>query len=270
MYPNREVFAHAPLALVAAELRFSDLPRMRQQATRDLIAIAMEDRFPLVQVVESEGFSMTPEGPVPIASEALGLRNLEHTEILTVSANSITFETSNYSSFDSLLAALLEACDALLDVKVKPALQRIGLRYIDEVRVPGPINNVKDWLPWISEDVIGLVNVGSPSAIPNAFQSLSSYSLGNNRGLNVRAAALHGNSIVATQNLVRPKFEDGPFFVLDFDGFELFEEGPAVLLSSQVVADSLHAVHTPAGDTFQRSITDRARKLFRGESHVFS
>ena len=46
MYANREIFPNSPLALVTAEVRLTDSPRLRQQETLDNVAIALEDRFP--------------------------------------------------------------------------------------------------------------------------------------------------------------------------------------------------------------------------------
>lgn len=46
-YPRREVFPSSPLALVAAEVRFNDSARLRQQTTVDAISIALEHAFPV-------------------------------------------------------------------------------------------------------------------------------------------------------------------------------------------------------------------------------
>ena len=71
--------------------------------------------------------------------------------------------------------------------------------------------------------------------------------------------------VVVPQFLKRPPIESGPFFVLDFDGFHEFTGAEAVQLNSEVVSETLSAVHVPCGTAFQRSITDEARTLFRGE-----
>ena len=52
MYPNREVFEASPLALVAAEIRFTDAARLRQQEVKDAVTIALEDRFPFAEPLQ--------------------------------------------------------------------------------------------------------------------------------------------------------------------------------------------------------------------------
>lgn len=265
MYPNRETFKNAPLALVATEVRFSDLARLRQQETRDQIALALESRFPYAHPLEQLQVNLTPAGPQQVQVSGLVLRNEASTESVTFTPDAVTYETTAYSDFEHLLEAVLAACDALLQTGSKPALQRVGLRYVDEIRVPEPVVNVRSWQRWISPSLTGIADVAPEALTPMSSQGITSYDLGDGRGLNVRFAALNGLSVVAPQNLVRRDFPEGPFFVLDFDGFQNFGDGAATPLTRELVRTSLSAVHAPSGATFQRAITDEARQLFRGD-----
>jgi uncharacterized protein (TIGR04255 family) len=265
VYPNREVFPNAPLALVAAEIRFTDAARLRQQQTKDLVAIALEERFPFAEPLQRANLNLTLGGP-PQVQERLGvvLKNPSSTETVTIMSESLTYETTAYTKFEELRDAVAAACDALVAAKVRPALQRVGLRYIDEVRVPEPITDVRLWRRWINDRLVGQLNIGPDDVRATATQSVSTFDLGEGRGFNFRYAALDQGPIVVPQFLRRPAIESGPFFVLDFDGFHDFSGQEAVPLSSEVVCDSLSAVHGPCGTAFQRSITDEARTLFRG------
>jgi len=264
MYPNREVFPQAPLALVVAEMRFSDAARLRQQQTKDDVAIALEERFPFAEPLQQTDFSLTPTAP-PQIQQRIGvvLKNAASTEMLTITSESVTYETTAYTNFDDLLEAVTAACDALVAAKVRPALRRIGLRYIDEVRVPEAIIDVRQWGKWIDHRLIDHLEVGPDDAPATTMQSVSAYDLGGGKGLNFRCAALNQGTIVVPQFLKRPAVDSGPFFVLDFDGFHDFTGAPAVSLTCAAVRDSLSAVHIPCGNVFQRSITDEARALFR-------
>lgn len=265
MYPHREVFAASPLALVAAEIRFSDSARLRQQATLDEVTLAMEDRFPFAQPIAQADFDLTPPAPPQIQQRLkVVLTSATRTETLTVMSDSLTYETTAYADFDDLLAAVTTACDALVAAKVRPALLRIGLRYIDEVRVPDPINNVRQWQTWIDHRLIAHLGVGPDGVVPTMTHGITTYDLGDGNGLNFRYAALNQGPIVTPEHLRRPVFEPGPFFVLDFDGYHVFAGAEATPLDSEVVSKSLTNVHAPCGTTFQRSITDDARALFRG------
>lgn len=264
MYPNREVFAEAPLALVAAEIRFTDAARLRQQQTKDEVTIALERRFPFAEPLQQTDVNLTPVGPQIQERVGLVLKNASSTETLTIMSESLTYETTAYTSFDDLLDAVCGACDTLVAANVRPALRRVGLRYVDEVRVPQPITDIRQWGKWIDRQLIGQLVV-VPDEVPATMtQSVSTFDLGDGRGLNFRCAALNQGPVVVPQFLKRAPIESGPFFVLDVDGFQDFTGGEAVPLSAEVVRETLAAVHVPCGTAFQRSITDTARMLFRG------
>lgn len=265
MYPNREVFPQAPLALVAAEIRFTDSARLRQQQTKDEVAIALEERFPFAEELQQADLNLTPSGS-PQFQQRVGvvLKNAATTETLTIMSESLTYETTAYTNFDDLLQTVTTACDALVAAKVRPAMRRVGLRYIDEVRVPDEITDARQWSKWINPRLVGHLEVGPHDVPATMVQNVSTYDLGEGKGLNFRYAALNQDPIVDPHFLKRPAIESGPFFVLDFDGFHDFADGQPVPLSSAVVRESVSAVHVPCGTTFQRSITDEARTLFRG------
>jgi uncharacterized protein (TIGR04255 family) len=265
MYPHREIFPDAPLALVTAEIRFTDAARLRQQLTKDQVVIALEGRFPFAEPLQQTDFNLTPAAP-PQIQQRIGvvLKNAASTETLTIMSESLTYETTAYTSFDDLLKAVTAACDALIAANVRPAMRRVGLRYIDEVRVPDEITDVRQWGKWIDRRLIDQLEVGPDDVPATTTQSVSTYDLGGGKGLNFRYAALNQGPIVVPRFLKRPAIDSGPFFVLDFDGFRDFADGQAVSLNSATVSENLSAVHVPCGTAFQRSITDEARTLFRG------
>jgi uncharacterized protein (TIGR04255 family) len=269
VYPDREIFPHPPLALVAAEVRFTDAARLRQQQTKDEVTIALEGRFPFAEQLQQAevDLAQVPGGGQPQIRERRGvvLKNADSTETMTIMSESLTYETTSYTSFEDLLDAVVAACLALTDAKVHPAVRRIGLRYIDEVRVPETVTDVRQWATWIDERLIGHLGVG-PDDVPVAgTQGISTYDLGEGKGLNFRFAALDQGPVVVPQHLQRGAVPSGPFFVLDFDGFRDFPSDEFTPLSADVIRDTLTVVHAPCGAAFQRSITNRARELFRGE-----
>ena len=179
MYPNREVFPNAPLALVAAEIRFTDAARLRQQQTKDEVTIALEERFPFAEPLQQADVNLTPGAP-PQIQQRVGvvLKNASSTETLTIMSESLTYETTAYTSFEKLIEAVTEACDALDAAKVRPAVQRVGLRYIDELRVPEQVTDVRQWSTWINDRLIGHLEVGPEDAPATGTQSVSTYDLG--------------------------------------------------------------------------------------------
>jgi|SRR5271166_69816 len=267
MYPNREVFSNAPLALVTAEVRFTDFPRLRRQETLDAVAIALEERFPLntPNVLVNFG-DIGPDGVPQVEQQRrVVLMNTAKTESVTIAPSSFIYETTAYREFDDFRMSVAAVCEALIGANVRPALVRVGLRYIDEVRVPEPITDARAWAKWIDNSVIGPLTIGPDDVAVRSAQGLVTFDLGDGKGLTFQYAALNQRPpVVQPQFLNRQHFEPGPFFVLDFDGFRDFSGQEAVRLDTDEVTNILTAVHDPVGEAFQRAITDDARDLFRG------
>lgn len=267
MYPNREIFPNSPLALVAAEIRFSDAPRLRQQSTLDAIAVVLEDILP-VQAQHQQTINVqVVAGQAPQVQFTSGrmMKNLASTAAMTLFPDRLTFETTKYTEFDAFRSAVFACTTAVVEAHVTPAIQRVGLRYLDEIRVPSaPVTDARAWGEWIDSRLVDHLRIGPTDAPVARAEGLISYALSEHQGLNFRFAALPNGAVVVSSDLVRQPFEQElPLFVLDFDGYEEFTAPTATLLDADVVAKTLDAVHGPSGATFQTAITDKARELFR-------
>jgi len=265
VYPDREMFAEPPLVLVAAEIRFSDAPRLRQQETLDAVSIAFDRRFPLSGPIGGVSLVSAGPGAAPQLAQRRGvvLRNADSTEALTATPTSLTYETTDYRGFAAVRDALADGCRTLTGLDVRPAIARIGLRYINEVRVPEAPADVSGWSHWIEPALLAPLSVTADRAVSRGIQGATLLDLGSGL-LNARYAAFNDGATNVPGHLRRRPFNPGPFFGLDFDGFTEFGTNPAVLLDAGVVAEALPVLHGAAGSVFQRSITDEARALFRG------
>lgn len=270
MYLNREIFPYSPLALVTAEVRLTDSPRLRRQDILDEVAIALEDRFPFshphANVMLNVGNIAPDFMPMLHVEQQRGvvLTNSTSTESVTITPGSFIYETTAYREFDDFRMGVITVCEALIGANVRPGLVRVGLRYIDEIRVPEPITDIRAWNTWIDGSVLRPLAVGPSDAAARTAQGLVTFDLGGGKGLNFQHAALNQGPVVEPNILKRKRFDPGPFFVLDLDGYRDFAPHDAVRLNADEVADILSAVHDPAGAAFQRAITDDARSLFRG------
>lgn len=266
MYADRETYVQPPLVLVAAEIRFSDAPRVRQQETLDAISIAFDRRFPLSAPLGGVSLVSAGPGASPQLAQRRGvvLRNAEGTEALTATPTSLSYETTDYRGFAAVRDVLADGCRTLTGLDVRPALTRVGLRYINEVRVPEPPADVRGWSRWIQPTLLAPLSVAD-RPVTRGIQGAVTFDL--DRGsLNARYAAFTDGATNVPAHLRRRPFSPGPFFGLDFDGFVEFGADPVVLLNADVVADLLPALHTAADAAFQRSITDDARAMFRGSA----
>lgn len=264
MYSDREVFAHPPVVLVAAEIRFTDAPRLRQQETLDAVAIAFDQRFPLSTPLGGVGLVNAGPGAAPQLAQRQGvvLRNIESTESVTVTPSAVSYEATAYRGFKTVSDAVAGVCRTLTDLDVRPAITRVGLRYIDEIRVPEPPTELREWGRWVEPALLAPLAVGGDLPAVRGIQGATAFEV--ERGcLNFRYAAFTQGASTIPSHLRRRQFVPGAYFGLDFDGFAEFGADPATLLDAAVVTDLLPALHDAAATAFQRSITDEARALFR-------
>ncbi len=264
MYPKREVFAQPPVVLVTAEVRFTDAPRLRQRETLDGVSIAFDRRFPLSTPLGGVGLVSAAPGVAPQLAQRQGvvLRDAAGTGAVTVTPSSLSYQTTDYRGFDAVRDVLTEACQTLTQLDVRPAVTRIGLRYVDEVRVPEAPGDLSGWARWVEPALLAPLTVGGAGLVGHGVQGAATFGLERGR-LDFRFSTFTAGATGVPAHLRRRPFTPGPFFALDFDGFEEFGADPAVLLDAAVVADVLPALHHAAGSAFQRSITDDARALFR-------
>lgn len=263
-YPSRETYAQPPVVLVACEVRFTDAPRLRQQDTLDAFAIAVDRRFPLSSPRTGLGLVNAGPGAAPQVTQLQGvlLRNPESTEAVTITSSSLSYETTDYHGFDAFHDVMTEACRTLTDLEVRPALTRVGLRYIDEIRVAEPPTDLRGWSKWVDPGLLRPLAVGPDRPVTRGIQGAAAFDL--ERGwLNFRYSAFTQGATNIPGHLHRRPFSPGPFFALDFDGFAEFGTDPAVLLDAGAVAEMLTQFHTAIGTAFQRSITSDARSMFR-------
>lgn len=265
-YLHREVFPSSPLALVAAEVRFNDSARLRQQETIDAISIALEPMLPVQDQYQQAGFEVRPDGPPQLKqSQGRTFKNISSTAVATLTSDRLSLETTTYSHFSEFREQLLTCCRAVAEAGVTPALRRIGLRYIDEIRTSDvEVTDPRQWTKWIDSRLVNQMELGPDESEVLQSEGVVTYRLPGNRGLNLRFAALARGAVVSPAELVRKPFDaERSFFVLDLDGYQDFVGADATLFSVDVIATTLDALHGPTGVTFQASITDEAREIFR-------
>jgi uncharacterized protein (TIGR04255 family) len=226
----------------------------------------LESVLPVQEQIQTLEFEVGPDAvPRPKQAHGRTFKNTSSTAVATLAPDRLSLETTAYTSFAEFREQMLTCCRAIVEAGVTPALRRIGLRYIDEIRVQdGAVGDAREWGTWITPPLIGQLALGpADAAVPQA-EGVITYRLDGSRGLNFRFAALAQGAVVSPITLLRKPFDASkPVFVLDLDGYQEFLSPDATMLSVEVVADALDAVHGPSGATFQASITDAARELFR-------
>lgn len=251
---TREVFANAPLAFVVCEFRFPQAPRL----TSDEAFIALTDAFADTLVIPEE--ERTDNG----AERRFRFLDRRRRLSVVVARDALSVETTDYTEWTDFKPFVLEAVDVVGATARVVGVERIGLRYINEIRVPEQITDATRWKRWISDEMLGPVG-GIPGYTPAGFQAMTQLTRGNTH-LHIRCAALVGSGVVADQPLRRRRaVAEGPFFVIDTDSYT---ETPGEDMGGFTTRDldpALDDLHEPLEALFHRAINDELREVFRQE-----
>lgn len=259
---QREVFANAPLAYVACEVRFPLAPSLTGEAALASLVEAFADTLPIPEV---STFLPSPEmGAGDGPEKQLRFVDKAKTASVAVTRRSVSVEATHYDAWDCFKPSVLRAIEAVAAVAPIVGVERIGLRYINEIRVPDPVPDVAGWTRWIAAGVVSRLDP-IPGLTTESTQAVIEMR-GPGQRVVARYAALVGSGVVGDQPLRRKTpATEGPFFVIDTDSYREAPGAEMLDCTSEALSPVLDELHEPLGELFQRVITDRSRRLFRRE-----
>lgn len=257
-------FANPPLALTVLEVRYPELtadvgPR-RQSVMRELI----RDRLPLIEN-ETENQVEFAIGAAPPSFRKRTFPRFvsrDRTTALAVKEEALVLQTTSYGGWREDFRPLLETIvEAFASTSSPDGVLRIGLRYIDEIRVPSITSLPGDWREYIDHHLLAMTDEDfiPDSLSPALWQGLVQYETGAESRLTVRYGPQNGYAIdPSSQTRRRNPPTPGPFFLLDCDSYweatnEVPEFDPGWLLE---MCDGLHR---PTSEYFRIVSTDKLR-----------
>lgn len=271
MYPGREIYPNAPLEYVAVEVRYPYAPRFRQQETLDSVLLDVQDLFPIIRQQGQIRLAGAIGGPLTQQVDQVSRAfNRASTTAVLITSTALTVDTTSYTEFENFRAVVARCVQAASEHGSIAAVERIGLRYVDEIRVPSAVADARDWRGWISDDLLAGINLGGDAGA-SLMEGGVQFSTGNERVLAVRyVASPQGTGVIGDGPLRRRHpLTEGPFFALDLDSYWQPTPEDAPAFEPALILDTIDALHAPVGATFQRAITDRLREeVLRRDSHA--
>ena len=268
MEDTREVFPNAPLVFVTCEIRFPLAPRLARYESFEALADAFAVVCPIPEQDKNHAITIRADGQPAVESNlapSFRFFNRARTMSIVVTQVSLSVETTDYDVWDSFRSDILLAIEEVAGLAKIAGVERIGLRYIDEIRVSEEIADVSGWQGWLNEDVLGHLE---PIAgyVPQSAQK-AIHLKGPSCQLTVQYAALNGGGVVSDQPLKRrTPARDGPFFVIDTDSYRDTPNEEMLKFDPGELAPVLDDLHQPAGEVFHWSITEKTRQHFRRET----
>lgn len=225
--------------------------------------------LPIVEPAGEQTLELS--GPMPQVV-AGGLRlltrffSLNRTAGATVTPDRTIVETTDYRRYEEFRGLVERVLSAVAGLGPPVAVQRVGLRYIDEIRSPLVTESPGIWDAYINANLLAPMRLMSPSELKvHTWTGTVAYA-DNEANVTMRYGALTGFAVDPSGPLkviVPPK--PAPYFLLDFDSFwTTGDELPKFDVS--VIADRCDRLHEPVRAVFESCITETLRdSVFRKE-----
>lgn len=267
MTTGYEIYPSPTLQFVTLDLQYPLALGLQRQETREALYERLAEAYPLLQSVNTVEFQFAgavggapPVAAPPTAAASIKMLNREKTRSVTLGATSLQVETSLYVGYDEFAASIRQVLQGVAEVASVPGINRIGLRYTDEIRIAG-ISKPADWAPYIDQRLLGPVRLAEREA--NATRCAIEFPLGEGRGLRMQYGAMPEGAQPAVDPAGPLRLRttgSGPFFVIDMDAYWTAPETGIPRLIVDEVLDVCEDLHTPLHELFEASITERLRE----------
>ena len=178
---TREVYTNAPLVYVTCEIRFPLVPRLTADDTLNRLVEQFAGLLPLPATGTVEWADEdTDDGDE--TQRFLRFSNRDRTSSVVLTRTSLSIETTSYSEWPEFRSLVMHAIDVVASDARVAGIERVGLRYIDEIRVPGPITDASQWSDWVAADVLGHLKM-VPDMSPDGFTTAAVLHNGNHHML---------------------------------------------------------------------------------------
>jgi uncharacterized protein (TIGR04255 family) len=253
-----DTYPNSPLALVAVEARHPETTEPLTAAQVKDLGRKLTKLWPAYKVGQEITIQVSngvPTNPSVIKFHRWFSR--DYTSAVVVKDAAISLETTKYPRWEDVRKLVRIVLDARHEVAPLVGCERIGMRYVNEVRAPG--TQTGDWHQWINPSLLG-PDVDTPFEMPlREWQALFVYGPTDGRSFALRYGPRDGYAVDPNGDLKRPNAPgSSQFFLLDFDSFwlptnELPEFHTDELLE---ICDDLHA---PVRSLFEGLITQKLR-----------
>jgi len=258
-----EPLSNTPLALVVAQIQFP--PVLSIQTDDKALARfqdLLRDRYPYLSIGQQIGINIGPQGVEPQgppAGRIYQFTDADRAWVVSLTVESVALEARSYTDYADFSDRVLRLIDTVKEVYRIQMRQRVGLRYINEIRHPD-VSAINDWTSLLRHELLGLVARDDfGPLIRSSLQELS-LDLPNGR-LTIRHGYLSQGTTVAPLPGDAPK-DEGPFYLLDFDAFDEQVRD----LEDHTLDELLQSYNHTMFQLFRWLVQDRLYDYLKGDS----
>jgi uncharacterized protein (TIGR04255 family) len=250
----------APVALVTMEIRHPATDSLTEASTGELRRL-LSDFLPIERQAQDVAWAMGAGGsPQPTAERFVRYVNRDNTLAASMKTQAVTIETTEYTNFEALVDLMMRVVDARSRFSPIVGVERLGLRYVLEVRIPMGVDGRVEWGNWIAEPLLGPQRIAPAGLTLTEWQGAAVYREAQpGRSMIVRYGPGMGQALDANFHLRRTMpAQQGPFFLLDIDSFWT-PIGSIPEFDRDTVLATFQDLYEPARTVFQEMLTSRLR-----------
>jgi uncharacterized protein (TIGR04255 family) len=258
-----EVYPNAPVVLVTMEIRHPPAGSLTSSENRALKRLLAE-RLPIERPGQNVHFEIAapPAQPTTTIERFPRFLNRESNIATAIREQSTIVETSAYQGWQSFVELCWLVLEARVQVSPIAGIERVGLRYIDEIRAPESAADVSNWGDWVDASLLGPKADMSSEAGAELIelQGAAVYRCPRpGQSLVLRYGPRDGYAVDPDSDLRRVKaVGPGPFFLMDIDSFWV-PDGPIPEFEKDYLHSIYDALHRPVRTLFEDLITSRYR-----------
>ncbi len=241
-HQERRLYENNPIKLVICQLKFPILFEYERPEALAPAQRVLSGTYPRHEQEQQLGFAVGPQGALTVPPTAQWrFRQGSDGWSVVLGRDFVSLEATAYNRFEEFDERLAQALDALAALGVTQR-DRLGLRYVNEIRVPDGTGPTA-WRSYLNEELLGMV--GGDVLGEDVIHAVQEIRLREALGV-----------LVVKHGYVGPEPTGGdPHYILDLD---MFSDQPVPLDAPEVLA-TVRTFHETIKDVFEMSITDALR-----------
>jgi uncharacterized protein (TIGR04255 family) len=249
----------APLIRTIAQVRFPHLTRFttNEDAVAHSIAGALADQYPLMSVGNETAVTITAEGisemtsPTRLWRLASGDRSWQ----VTFCGTFLSIDTSRYESRSDFAQRLSEAWTALNRHIAVPYIERLGIRYLNQLTDLEHLGRLPEF---VRPEILGVAMAQDDDAVLASSLTEARYRFADNASFLARWGLLPAGASIENSG---PSY-DYPTWVLDMDSFREYSAGTQ---GGETIYEDVRELALRAYQFFRWTVTEESLDAFGGE-----
>jgi uncharacterized protein (TIGR04255 family) len=250
--PDSETLDRAPLELVVFQAKHEVKTVVSEPATALGIQWLLKHDYPTLEQAATAEF-VFEAGPVGMQTSGgetrpgWRLRSSDNKWTVVLMPDFIALESTGYTTWTHFNERLSELVVAVHEVVAPEFLQRVGLRYIDKIKIPEAARP-EEWTGWVDSSLLTLASMSQFKSSVIGSQTITQLDLGDVQ------------SIFRTSCAPDPGSSNGYSMVLDTDCFDSRGRG----FNAADIDATVSTLHRRSLQIFQGVLTPRMNRALKG------